>query len=65
MNNYTPINEVKQGWKTSEFWITSIASVQTLIQSIQGNIPHPYGEIIVAVMAAAYSIARAIAKRNH
>ena len=56
-------NEVKPGWKTTEFWITAIAAGLTMIQSMQGSIPHPWGEIVIAIMAAAYSIARTIAKK--
>ena len=57
------MDEVKPGWKTTEFWVTTLASVMTLIQSMQGTIPHPWGEVAVAVMTAAYSIARAISKK--
>ncbi len=56
--------QVKPGWKTSEFWVVAIASLSTMVQSIQGNIPHPWGEVAVAVMAAAYAIARALSKKQ-
>ena len=59
----TMSNDIKPGWKTTEFWVTIFAAGNTMLQSVQGSIPHPWGEIVVASMAAAYTISRALVKK--
>jgi len=56
--------EPKPGIKSSEFWVMAIASANTMLQTVQGNIPSPWGEIIVAVLGAVYTISRAWTKRK-
>lgn len=58
----TTMDGVKPGWKTSEFWVTVLASALTLLESVQGNIPQPWGLIAISLMTAAYNIARGLSK---
>jgi hypothetical protein len=50
----------KPGWRTTEFWVT----VATTAWSLFGHTLPPLAQAVVAaVVPAAYSIARAVAKR--
>lgn len=54
---------VKPGWKSTEFWITVLGASQIAFEKSQGSIPEPWGTVAQAIMLAAYTIARAMAKR--
>lgn len=56
--------DLKPGYKTTEFWITAIGTAMTFFQSIQGSLDPKVGAIVMAVMQAAYAIARALAKKQ-
>jgi hypothetical protein len=58
------MNEIKAGWKTSEFWLTVFTSAGTLVGQIQGVIPEPWGAVIAAVCTMGYTIARAFVKKD-
>lgn len=53
-----------KGMKSSEFWLTLIASITTMFQAIQGNIDPKLATIIGAVLTAVYTIARALVKSS-
>ena len=55
-------NGVKPGVKTSEFWMTLITSLFGAGGMFVGVIPEHVGAIIMAVVTAAYTISRALAK---
>jgi len=52
------------GIKTTEFWLTVLVALSSWIGQIQGSVPEPWGTIAVAVVGAAYTIARAITKHR-
>lgn len=55
---------MKSGWKTSEFWLTSLASVSGFIGQYGGMIPNPWGVVISTVVTATYTIARTLVKKG-
>lgn len=55
---------VKPGYKTTEFWMSVLASASGLIGQIQGSIPEPWGVVAATIITAAYTVARAIAKKS-
>lgn len=53
----------KSGWKTSEFWITIVFVILQLAAVGVGMITDPtISAICIAVLGAAYTVARGIAK---
>ena len=52
---------MKPGWQTSEFWLTVATTAWTLFGH---SMPPQAQAVVAAVVPAAYSIARAIAKRQ-
>jgi len=58
------MNDVKQGWKTTEFWGTAVAALVPLLNTALGwNLPV---ESIVALAGsvAAYVFSRGMAKKS-
>jgi len=53
---------MKPGYKTTEFWITIATSLGALIAALADALPPRYAAIATAASAAAYAIARGIAK---
>lgn len=51
----------KPGWKKSEFWLTILTNIITIVGSLQGVIPPETAAIILAVVNAIYSVLRTIA----
>ena len=54
---------VKDGWKTSEFWVTVFTVLGTMAGQVQGMIPAPWGIIVTAVITCGYQISRALVKK--
>lgn len=52
----------KAGWKTSEFYLTILTNVITIVGSLQGVIPPQTAAIILAVANGIYGLLRTIAK---
>lgn len=38
---------MKEGWKTTEFWLTVFTSASSLVASYGGFIPAPWGMVLV------------------
>ena len=53
---------MKAGWKTTEFWITVFTALNGLVGQYGGLIPPPWGLVVSAVVAAAYTISRGLVK---
>lgn len=52
----------KSGWKTTEFWVTTLSIVGLVTSSIATSLAPRYAAIGIAVSVAAYSISRGLAK---
>lgn len=55
---------LKPGYLTTEFWISSLTIVGLVVSSAATSLPPRYAAIGSAVAAAAYAIARGLAKLN-
>lgn len=55
---------LKPGWKTSEAAITVLTIVGLTVASIAGTLPPKWAAVATSVSAAAYAIARGLAKLN-
>lgn len=56
---------MKTGWKTTEFWITIFTVINGIVGQYAELIPQPYGLVVSAVVGAAYTISRGIAKKGN
>jgi hypothetical protein len=56
---------MKNGWRTSEFWITTLTIVGTLAGVAVGFLPAAAVAPVAAVGTAAYAISRGLAKLRH
>jgi hypothetical protein len=54
---------MRNGWKTSEFWVTLLVVLGTLFESLAGKATGEATTICAAVAAGAYAVSRALAKR--
>lgn len=66
MQQTLPVTITNPGYKTSEFWVTAIISVVTLLNKsgLLGSIQLPTEAIAsLAAMVSAYSLSRGWAKR--
>lgn len=52
---------IKDGYKTTEFWVTTAISLWTMFGSM---LPPTAQAIVIGVVGGAYSIARGLAKQN-
>ena len=52
----------KSSWKSTEFWTAAFSIVGSFVAQAAGIIPSPYGPILAAVSAIAYSLSRGLAK---
>lgn len=55
---------MKPGYKTTEFWAALLVSLGTVVTAAAGVLPAKYAAVASAVAAAAYAIARGLAKVN-
>jgi hypothetical protein len=53
-----------RGIATTEFWVTALTIVGLVVGAIAATLPAKYAAIGTAVAAAAYAIARGLAKLN-
>lgn len=53
---------MKTGWKTTEFWITIFTVSNGFVGQYAELIPPPWGLVVSAVVGAAYTISRGLAK---
>jgi hypothetical protein len=54
----------RRGYLTTEFWITALTIVGLVISSVAATLSPRYAAIGAAITAAAYAIARGLAKLN-
>lgn len=55
---------IKPGWKTSEFWLTVIFNLVTILGTLKGVIPANIGTVALTVLNSVYGLIRAITKSN-
>ena len=53
---------MKAGWKTTEFWVTALATAGAVIGALAGLLPGQAGVVAGALCAGAYAISRGLAK---
>jgi len=66
LNVNNPANETKPGIYTTEFWITAITSLIAILD-LSGAwdfVPDRYATVLLAIVNAAYSVSRGIAKQG-
>jgi hypothetical protein len=55
---------MKAGWKTTEFWVSTLAIVGLVASSADASLSPKYAAIGAAISAAAYAVSRGLAKLN-
>lgn len=53
---------VKNGWKTSEFWLVLLSNAVAIIPALKGIIPADTASTLVVVINSVYAIVRALTK---
>lgn len=54
---------VKDGYKTTEFWMTICTNIVTIVGALQGVIPADTASIILAVANGVYGVLRVVSKK--
>jgi hypothetical protein len=64
-------NEVKPGWKTTEFWLTSLVALASLLWGADvldpdsvGTANKIFGFVVAALGAVGYTVSRGLAKQK-
>jgi len=57
------MNGVKPGIYTTEFWLTVITNLITIITTLKGMIPAETATIILAILNGLYTILRSLVKQ--
>ena len=64
-------NDIKPGWKTTEFWITVIVALGSLLWGAglldpagSGTVNHVFGLVVSGLSAVGYSVSRGLAKKG-
>lgn len=55
---------MKPGWKTTEFWLTVATEVGVVSSAASGVLSPKYATFAATVSAAAYAVARGLAKKE-
>lgn len=53
----------KPGYRTTEFWVTTLTSLAAFIAALSGHLTAKYAAIAGAVSSGLYALARGLAKR--
>lgn len=56
------VEESKAGWKSTEFWVTVVIALLTVLDGVP--LPEKYEAVVVGVLGAAYAISRGLAKKG-
>tara|TARA_B100000700_G_scaffold264056_1_gene301616 strand:+ start:173 stop:388 length:216 start_codon:yes stop_codon:yes gene_type:complete len=69
MANTSKNNEMKPGWKTTEFWLTSIVALASILWGADvldpegvGTANKVFGFVVAALGAVGYTVSRGLAK---
>lgn len=60
----TEVEQMKSGYKTTEFWLTVISNLITIAGALQGVIDAKTAAVMLAVLNGVYSVLRTVAKAN-
>jgi hypothetical protein len=55
---------MKAGWKTTEFWVSTLSIVGLVVSSASAGLSEKYAAIGATISGAAYAISRGLAKFN-
>lgn len=55
---------MKNGWKTTEFYVTVITDVGIVAAAVGGVLPPKWAAVAAGVAQAAYAISRGLAKQS-
>lgn len=55
---------MKAGWRTTEFWISVLTTVASLVGGLSGSLPPRWGLAASTLAGAAYTVSRGIAKHG-
>lgn len=58
------LDQLVPGWKTSEFWMTTLGQVALMLAACDGLLPAKYAALAGALSQVAYSLSRGIAKKG-
>lgn len=58
------MNNIKSGWKTTEFWGSLAVGAAVVISSLEGALPPKYAALAGTLVAGLYSLSRGLAKLN-
>lgn len=53
---------MKPGYKTTEFWVTTIASLAALVAALAGELSPKYAALTAGIAQGLYAISRGLAK---
>jgi len=56
------VKNMKDGWKTTEFWLTIFSAIVSIYFALSGIIPNDLAIKITAVCVSIYTVARAVVK---
>ncbi|MBI3582375.1 MAG: hypothetical protein HY096_00310 [Nitrospinae bacterium] len=56
--------KMKEGYKTTEFWLTLFSTASGILGTYGGLIPTPWGLILSTIVTAGYTISRGLAKQG-
>ena len=52
----------KPGWRTTEFWVTTLTSVAALVAALASQLSPRYAALAAAVSEGLYALSRGLAK---
>ena len=61
-NLIAEVNQVKAGWKTTEFWMTIVTQLLAVVAALNGVLDAKTAAIIIAVLNGVYGVLRTLAK---
>jgi hypothetical protein len=56
------VSETRKGWKTTEFWVTVMLSLLTILDGIP--LPEKFEGVVLGLLGVAYIVSRGVAKKG-
>lgn len=57
------MNEVKKGYKTTEFWLVVVSNLISIVGTLKGLIPADKCAVLLAILNGVYAILRSLVKQ--